>query len=135
MQPDVEDARCTRQPKWTFKRGYPAYAQNLSHGPKWLAASVLRFLGHAMYEVQTTSGAIHRRHRDHVRRALKSTQPDTADPHFQFPVTRSPVREAAMPADDGSTSTLPDTRKHAATLLVHDDLFSTMALTARGEGM
>ncbi|KAL3179562.1 hypothetical protein MRX96_037945 [Rhipicephalus microplus] len=114
MQPDVEDARCTRQPKSTFKRGDPVYVQNVSRGPKWLAASVLRSLGHVKYEVQTTSGAINTRHRDHVRRAWKSSPPNTTDPHFQLPVTpapgtKSPVREAAMPDDDGPTSTVPDT--------------------------
>ncbi|KAL3190656.1 hypothetical protein MRX96_002324 [Rhipicephalus microplus] len=114
MQPDVEDARCTRQPKWTSNRRHSVYVRNFSRGPKWLAASVLRSLGHVMYVVQTTSGAIRRRHRHHVRRTWKSASPDTADPHFQFPatpvpVTRSPVREAAMPANDGPTSTVPDT--------------------------
>ncbi|KAL3182591.1 hypothetical protein MRX96_034516 [Rhipicephalus microplus] len=49
-----------------------------------------------------------RRHRDHVRRAWKSAPPDTTDPHFQFPVTRLPVRETAMPADDGPTLTVHD---------------------------
>ncbi|XP_049268506.1 uncharacterized protein LOC125757199 [Rhipicephalus sanguineus] len=114
MQPDVEDVWCTRQPNSTFQRGDPVYVRNFSRGPKWLAAYVLRSLGHVMYEVQTTSGAIHRRHREHVRRAWKSAPPDTADPHFQFPatpatVTRSPVREATVPADNGPTSTAPDT--------------------------
>ncbi|KAL3225070.1 hypothetical protein MRX96_004654 [Rhipicephalus microplus] len=72
MQPDVEDARCTRQPKSTFKRGDPVYLRNFSRGPVWLAAFLLSF-----------------RQRP-------------------APVTRSPVREIAMPADDGPTSTVPD---------------------------
>ncbi|KAL3230300.1 hypothetical protein MRX96_023473 [Rhipicephalus microplus] len=65
-------------------------------------------------KLRAASGGIHRRRRDHVRRAEKSAPPDTADPHFQFPVTpalvtRSSVQVPAIPADDGPTSTLPDT--------------------------
>ncbi|XP_042143732.1 uncharacterized protein LOC121834058, partial [Ixodes scapularis] len=70
LHPDAMDVECKRQPpEQSFQCGDSVYARNFRQGPKWLAARVLRRRGHVMYEVQTSDGSIHRRHRNHVRRA------------------------------------------------------------------
>lgn len=104
MQPDANDAGCTRQPRSTFQRGDPVYVRNFSRGPKWVSAHVVRCLGHVMYEVRTADGSIHRRHRGHMRSAWKTTPADITDPQFMFPAT-----PAIRPAATGPTSTVPET--------------------------
>ncbi|KAK8773929.1 hypothetical protein V5799_011538 [Amblyomma americanum] len=89
LRPDESDASCLRQPPPRgFQSGDAVYARNFRPGPKWLFARVSRPIGHVMYELSTADGAVHRRHRNHVRRAWCS-DPRTTDqqtcPSFALP--------------------------------------------------
>ncbi|XP_049519402.1 uncharacterized protein LOC125943892 [Dermacentor silvarum] len=93
LQRDESEARCLLPPPQRgFLPGDTVYARNFRPGPEWVPGRVLRRLGHVMYELRTADGTVHRRHRDHVRRAWHDEPGGhETSPSFALPDTPSPT--------------------------------------------
>lgn len=53
----------------SFRPGDLVYCKNFGPGHRWMAAKVVGRCGRVMYRVQTSSGEVHRRHANQLRRA------------------------------------------------------------------
>ncbi|KAL3188914.1 hypothetical protein MRX96_003066 [Rhipicephalus microplus] len=106
-----------------------------------VACKVSRFLfkEHSMLHMETGRTPAEFTLRRSFRSALSSMQPDVEDAMFSGDASSGgPDRlceklQCQQMMGRHRLYLIP--RKHAAALLVHDDLCSAMALTARGEGM
>ncbi|XP_040075947.1 uncharacterized protein K02A2.6-like [Ixodes scapularis] len=70
LHPDLQRDPGADQPKVKrFYVGDTVYARNFVTGPRWKAAKVVAVTGPVSYKVQLANREVHRRHRDHLRKA------------------------------------------------------------------
>lgn len=115
----TEEAGCPPQsPSQSFQRGDSVYVRNFCQAPRSLAACVLRHPGHVMYDVETSEGSVHRRHRDPLRKPWEPAQlPQAGQTSPCFGLTapsrtnpRSPGPKATEPPAPPSTK-LPSVQR------------------------
>lgn len=62
-----------------FEVGAQILAKNFSSGRFWLKGTILRASGPRSYQIELTDGRIIRRHINHIRKSITSSQPVTAN--------------------------------------------------------